>query len=134
MFKRVLFRKYLSSKLSVADRYPNAFSGVDIKILAVLDTLKSVPVNSTLLWLDSSTIVLNSIDTAEGESLLHGKDLLFAQEVVGKKFSANIGVILMKNTPQLVSFFNVTLAYIRARLLGSRNHMLFTWDPYASQL
>ena len=107
------FQEVSKFKVVSGRRYPNAFSGVDIKILAVLDTLKSVPVNSTLLWLDSSTIVLNSIDTAEGESLLHGKDLLFAQEVVGKKFSANIGVILMKNTPQLVSFFNVTLAYIR---------------------
>ena len=58
--------------------------------------------------------MLNSIDTAEGESLLHGRDLLFAQEVVGKKFSANIGVILMKNTPQLVILFNLTLTYIRA--------------------
>ena len=108
------FQEVSKFKVVSGRQYPNEFSGVDIKISAVLDTLKSLPVNSTLLWLDASTIVLNSIDTTEGESLLHGKDLLFAQQVVGKKFSANIGVILMKNTPQLVIFFDLTLTYIRA--------------------
>ena len=38
---------------------------------------------------------------------------MFAREGSGKKMGANIGVIVMKNTPSVTQLFNTTLSFIR---------------------
>lgn len=106
------FKEVSKFEVAFGKQYRNSFSGVDIKISAILKTLTSLPANSALLWLDSSTIVLNSIGNIQANSILHRNDILFIREVVERRVSANIGVILMKNTPDVVNFFNITLSYI----------------------
>lgn len=93
-------------------RHKNSFAGIDVKIRAILSVLKRIPQNSLFLWLDSSLVVLNKYNFLLIKLSMKRREILFAREGSGKKMGANIGVIVMKNTPRVTQLFNTTLNFV----------------------
>jgi len=90
----------------------NKFLGNNIKIKSLLDNLLELPLNSTFLWIDATTVVLTSVKfpISEIQNFLGDSDLLVARESGKKK--ANIGVLLMRNTETTQEFFGKLLTSI----------------------
>ena len=107
------FQELKKYKVQEGRRHQNPFTGIDVKIGAILSFLERIPQGDMFLWLDSSMLVLNRLNFYRAKLFLKNRDILFAQEGSYKKKSPNIGVILMKNTPDTTMFFNATLDYVR---------------------
>ena len=94
------------------EKKENKFLGRNIKIKILLGELLELPLNSTFLWIDATTVVLPSEKFPSSEILnfLGDSDLLVARE--SGKNKANIGVLLMRNTDLTVKFFGKLLSSI----------------------
>jgi len=106
------FQELTKFKTNEVRQHKNSFAGIDVKIGAILSVLKRIPQNSVLLWLDSS-LVVNKFNFLQIKLSMKGREILFVREGSSKRIGANIGVILMKNTPRVTQLFNTTLSYVR---------------------
>jgi len=107
------FQELTKFKTNEVRQHKNSFAGIDVKIRAILSVLERIPQNSVFLWLDSSLVVFNKYNFSRIKLSMKRREILFAREGSGKKIGANIGVILMKNTPRVTQLFNTTLSYVR---------------------
>lgn len=94
------FQELTKFKTNEVRQHKNSFAGIDVKIGAILSFLERIPQNSVFLWLDSS-LVVNNFNFLQIKLSIKRREILFAREGSSKKIGANIGVILMKNTPRV---------------------------------